>query len=511
MSDNGGTRQCVTGRAENGASEAQCGAKALQWAALTLLQWLFVDVFRSIHSVPGAGFEPARPFGQWILSPPRLPFRHPGLLDLYAYEARPTQQEPNIERTAASMTTRSEAKVEKFKPVTVEKGIRQIGPSRWEVRVYVRRNPETGKVEHVNRNTTKGIADARKIRARLTTEVDQGLHGRNSGTFGAILDDWLRDGRQGRAATTLDGYRTNIESTIRPALGAIMLDKLTAKDLDAFYADLIRDGTSPAMVMHHHRVISAALRQAEKWGSVPASVARNATPPRVPVKALTIPPPERVRDLIDAAGRSRTPEMSTIIMIAALTGMRRGEIAGLRWTDIDWQGSSLTVHRSVWQTKEGWGHKDPKTHQVRRLVLGELAMKVLASRKMRVDGAVGLAEIRLAEDAYVFSDALDGARPVMPNTLTNRFKNLCRKMEEPALEVATQEGRDLRADERWSYRFHDLRHYTATELMRSGHNARTVADRLGHSDPALTLRVYTHNTDDQAVAAAASLEAGMIA
>ena len=156
MSDNGGTRQCVTGRAENGASEAQCGAKALHWVALTLLQRLFVDVFRSIHSVPGAGFEPARPFGQWILSPPRLPFRHPGLQDLYAYEARPTQQEPSIDRTAASRTTRSEAKVEKCKPVTVEKGIRQIGPSRWEARVYVRRNPETGKVEHVNRNTTRG-------------------------------------------------------------------------------------------------------------------------------------------------------------------------------------------------------------------------------------------------------------------------------------------------------------------------------------------------------------------
>ncbi len=197
---------------------------------------------------------------------------------------------------------------------------------------------------------------------------------------------------------------------------------------------------------HHHRVISAALRQAEKWGMVPVSVARNATPPRVPVKALTIPPPERVRMLIDAAAVSRTPEMSSIIMIAALTGMRRGELAGLRWADIDWEGSSLTVHRSVWQTSKGWVTKDPKTHQVRRLVLGEVAMKVLASRKLRVDNAVALAEIDLAEDAYVFSDALDGARPVMPNTLTNRFRNLCRTMEAPAIEVAVGEGRDLRPD-----------------------------------------------------------------
>ena len=263
------------------------------------------------------------------------------------------------------------------------------------------------------------------------------------------------------------------------------------------------------MVMHHHRVISAALRQAERWGMVPASVARNATPPRVPVKPLTIPPPERVRELIQAAAQSRTPEMSTVITVAALTGMRRGELAGLRWSDIDWQGSSLTVHRSVWQTNDGWGTKDPKTHQIRRLVLGEHAMAVLAGRKKRVDDAVSLAETNLAEDAYVFSDALDGARPVMPNTLTNRFKNLCRSMEEPATKAANAEGRRLRPEEQWSYRLHDLRHYTATELFRQGHHARTVADRLGHSDPALTLRVYTHDTDDQAIAAAASLETGI--
>ena len=89
----------------------------------------------------------------------------------------------------------------------------------------------------------------------------------------------------------------------------------------------------------------------------------------------------------------------------------------------------------------------------------------------------------------------------MPNTLTNRFKNLCRSMEEPATKAAN-EGRRLRPEEHWSYRLHDLRHYTATELFRQGHHARTVADRLGHSDPALTLRVYTHDTDDLAIAAA---------
>ena len=117
-------------------------------------------------------------------------------------------------------TTTSESKSEKFKAVKVEKGIRQIGPDRWEVRVYVGRHPETGQIRDVSRSTTRGVADARKLRARLMTEVSDGDHGRNAGTFGALFDDWLRDGKQGRAVTTLDGYRTNIESTIRPSMAA---------------------------------------------------------------------------------------------------------------------------------------------------------------------------------------------------------------------------------------------------------------------------------------------------
>lgn len=393
------------------------------------------------------------------------------------------------------------AKGAKFKPVTVEQGIRQVGPDRWEVRVFAGRDPVTGRPRLVSRGTTKGIRAARTIRSQLATEVAAGGHGVSTvGTFGALLDDWLRDGKQGRAATTLEGYRKKIDSGIRPALGAKRLDKLTTKDLDTFYAGLIRDGKSEALVMAYHRIIAAALRQGEKWRIVPVSVARDATPPRVPDKPMVVPPPERVRRLIDAAAASRTPELATIITVAALTGMRRGELCGLRWSDIDWQGSALAVERSIFQTSGGvWGTKDPKSHQVRRLVLGEHAMAVLAGRRQRVDDAASLAEVDLPPDAYVFSLTVDGSRPMLPSAITLAFTRLCSRMAEANPN-----------EDPWPYRFHDLRHYTATELFRQGHHARTVADRLGHADPALTLRVYTHDTEDQAIAAAASLEAGII-
>ena len=89
------------------------------------------------------------------------------------------------------------------------------------------------------------------------------------------------------------------------------------------------------------------------------------------------------------------------------------------------------------------------------------------------------------------------------------FTQYCRRMEAPAAKAAEAAGRELKDDERWPNRFHDLRHYTATELFRAGHNPRTAADRLGHADPAMTLRVYTHDAEDQARSAGQSLETGL--
>ena len=381
----------------------------------------------------------------------------------------------------------------KFKPITVEKGIRQVGPHRWEVRVFAGRNPETGQSRLVTRGTTKGIRDARAIRAKLTTEVAEGKHGVKAGTFGALLDAWLTDGKQDRSPTTVFRYRQKIEAAIRPALGSKMLDELTSKDIDAFYAELRRNGKSPAMVMEYHRIIAAALRQAKKWKLVPASEALDASPPQVPKKAMTVPPPERVRQLIDAASTSRNPDFAIVITVAALTGLRRGELCGLQWRDIDWPGSSLTVHRAYWNNNaKERGTKDPKTHQVRKVELGPDAMEVLRFRWQRVTENATAVGVTLSDDAYIFSTSVDGTQPLLPDTVSHSFRRLCQGMEGD-----------------WPYRFHDIRHYTATELIAAGYSPRTVANRLGHSDPALTLRVYVHDTDALAKSAAASLEAGL--
>jgi integrase len=390
----------------------------------------------------------------------------------------------------------------------VEKGIRQVGPDRLEVQVFVGRDPVAQKMRFKSATTSRGIADARRLRARLITEVDQGKHGSTTGTLGSLLDEWVAAGvRLGRSPKTLAEYRKKIESTIRPELGTVRLDKVTPHTLDAFYGRLLDGGTSPATVMHHHRILAAAFHQGERWGWVDRNPATLASPPSVPRKELQVPPPERARTLIELAGASRNPETAVIVGFAALTGLRRGELCGLQWGDVDWPGAAIAVRRSIWQTAAGWGEKDPKTHQVRRLLIGEHTLGILADRART---AAELAELELGPATYVFSPDLDGARPVMPGTVTQAFSRLCRRAEQDSAKRRGVVVADLRAADRWPYRFHDLRHYTATELFSAGHHARTVADRLGHADPALTLRVYTHDTEDQARAAATSIEAGIV-
>lgn len=399
-----------------------------------------------------------------------------------------------------------------FEKVQLEKGIRLVGPDRWEVQVHIGRDPSTGKLRQISRTTRKGIADARKLRSRLVTEVARGEHGGTSGTLASLLNDWLAYiESDGRSPKTLAEYRRKVEKSIIPALGAIPLDKLSAHDLDNFYGKQRKAGLSHQTILHLHRIMSAALATAERWGWVQRNVAKLARPPAVLQKELTIPPPERVKALIEAAAASKSPEWATVITLAALTGMRRGELCGLKWSDVDWKGSALTLRRSIWQTSEGWGEKDPKSHQIRRLLLGEHTMGVLGGRWKRVHSAAELSDVTITENSYIFGTDIAGSIPILPGAVTLAFTRLCRKMEAPALKLAKEEGRDLRAEERWPYRFHDCRHYAASELFRAGHNPRTVADRLGHADPAVTLKIYTHDTEDQARAAADSLEAGLLA
>ena len=381
--------------------------------------------------------------------------------------------------------------------VRQERGIRKVGPNTYEVRVYLGVDPISGTKRTASRRIEGGIKAARQLRAEMLAQSGKKAFQAGSQTFSGLLDAWLNHIEvSGRSPSTISGYRYKIEATIRPKLGPLRLEEVTPHAIDSFYINLLKNEVSPATVNHYHRIIRAALSQGEKWGWVQSNAARLATPPRSAPQSLLPPSPEQVEIILKAAASAPNPELGTVIFLAATTGLRRGEISGLKWSDVMFETSTVSVRRSIWQSASQWGEKDPKSHQTRNLVIGEKTLGVLAGRFQRASALCSELGVSFATDFYVFSSDPEGKTPFLPDAITQAYRRLLEKISRER-------------NEQWRFRFHDLRHFTATQLIRGGHSARTVADRLGHSDVAVTLRTYTHNTSDQAVDAAAAIEQGL--
>jgi integrase len=156
-----------------------------------------------------------------------------------------------------------------------------------------------------------------------------------------------------------------------------------------------------------------------------------------------------------------------------MTGARRGELCALKWSDVDWERRTLTIARSLTITPDVTIEGTTKTKKSRTISLGAMGVEHLRAHRERCSDLARSGGIELLNDAYIFSTSLDGLVPVKPDSLTQFYVRLMAKL-----------GMD--------YRFHELRHFMATSMAASGVGIRTIAGRLGHADPALTLRTYAH-------------------
>ncbi|MGD0879952.1 MAG: site-specific integrase [Acidimicrobiales bacterium] len=361
---------------------------------------------------------------------------------------------------------------------------RKIRTGVWELRVSLGKDPATGKYRQLSR-TFHGPARAADDALRdLVDKYGDGSEDGIGATFGHLLDKWLEESeRLDLSPTTLRTYRAQVERTIRPRLGKVKLTQLTTKNLDDLYGQMKDEGRSPKTIRNHHAIISSALHQAVRWGWIRENVAEKAKPPRITLKRVKAPSVEAVRSVIEAA-EDRDPRLAPLLMLAALTGMRRGELCALRWSDVDFERGELDVSRSVVVVPGGLAEKGTKTHRFRIVALDDVGMALLLRHRANVEDWAGQAEVVLPEDAFVFSHAVDGSKPFRPDNVTGFFTRV-------------RDSLGLH-----DVRLHDLRHFTATQLIGAGVDVRTVAGRLGHSDPSVTLRVYSHALEERDRAAA---------
>jgi len=241
------------------------------------------------------------------------------------------------------------------------------------------------------------------------------------------------------------------EKVVRPEFGEIQLKALTAYDLDSLYGRLRRGARplSPASVRRVHALLSAALHQGEKWGWVERSVARQASPPPVRSQEPDTPEADEVLKVVAEADKT-DPVMAALLPTGALTGARRGELCALRWSDLDEEVATLTIGRSVFDLPGGgWGEKDTKTHQVRRVGLDEVALRVLELHRERVQDRANDVGVGVAPDGFIFSRSFTGTEPVRPDFVTKFTQRVANAI---GIKVT------LKA----------LRHFSATEMVAAG-------------------------------------------
>jgi integrase len=179
------------------------------------------------------------------------------------------------------------------------------------------------------------------------------------------------------------------------------------------------------------------------------------------------------RTLLEAADEHDL-DFGAVLRVLVATGARRGEVCGLRWSDVDSAGSTVTIRRSVASVAGGTVVKETKTHAARRIAIDSETLDALERRRERAQQLADACRLAFNPDGYVFTSEPDGSRPMHPDTITGGFQRLCHRA-----------GLD-------GVRLHDLRHLHATQLLAAGVPVRTVSGRLGHANATTTLNVYAH-------------------
>lgn len=364
------------------------------------------------------------------------------------------------------------------------------GEGVWRVRVFTGR--EAGTRRYVSRTVHGGKRVAQRELAKLVVEVERGqIIAGHPGSVSELLDRWLDDIAPLRSGYTMQEHRRSVDHDIRPAIGTLRVDKLTGSHLDHLYADLLARGLSPASVRRRHAVVHAALDRAVKWGVVAANAADRATPPGPTPTVVSAPAVEVVQQLISTAESEGNAVLATAVALAAVTGARRGELCALRWSDVDWSKRVLHVRHSLTVLRRVATVGPTKTHQRRDVSIDEALGALLAKRRSDQKALADQVGTSLVADAYVLSRSADGSEPCLPDGLSLAYSRLAKSLG--------VEGH-----------FHELRHFSATELIGQGVDVRTVAGRLGHADASVTLRVYAHALEQRDRQAAELLGAAVL-
>ena len=359
--------------------------------------------------------------------------------------------------------------------------IRRRGERSWAIVLDLGRDAEGKRVQKWH--TVQGT---KKEAERKLTEI---LHSMSTGfyvepsklTVGDFLDRWLTEYAQRQVSgKTYERYASIVKLHLKPELGNVVLSKLQPLQLEGAYTKWMKtgrkkkdlegpQGLSPRTVLQHHRVLHKALKMAVRWQLLARNPADAVEPPRFEQK--------EIRPL-DEAGTAwmlefaRGTRLYVPILFSVAVGTRRGETLALRWIDLDLEAGTVSVRRSIEQTKDCLRFKETKGKGARVLPLPSLLVEALNAHKMEQQKVAATLGREHNSGCLVFPNDEGGIW--RPDNFTSAFVTLTEKSGLKGV------------------RFHDLRHSHASQLLRQGVHPKIVQERLGHSGIAVTMDIYSH-------------------
>ena len=354
--------------------------------------------------------------------------------------------------------------------------VREREDGRWEGRIVVGHKENGDSIfRYIYAGTQKELTERLRQNICLYQGID--LTEQSKITLSEWLDRWLEQMPATLRPSTLEHYQKDMKNHVIPYLGRKMLTQITAADLRKLYDTLKKTGRvhprpgqgrglSDTTVHNIHTTLHHALRAAVEQGLIPANPADEVEPPKVVRQPMNILNEEQLDVFMETIAAN--PVWYDFFYTELTTGLRRGEICALMWTDFDERGGTLKISRTLHKEKGGrLVAGNTKTYAgTRKIVLPPSTAELLRTRKKK------------SFSPWIFHDPLRPEAPIDPNSAYLQLKKFLADAGLPNI------------------RFHDLRHTFSTHALASGVDAKTLSGILGHTKASFTLDTYTHTTGD---------------
>ena len=370
--------------------------------------------------------------------------------------------------------------------------VRERSDGRWEGRVIVGYDDNGKPIQKSVFAKTKTECNKKLKQLKDETVMVTGRlpsHAKASMKFGEWMDMWYQYyGKMGVSPTTQDSYKNYIYNHIIADIGDLQLDQLTQKHLQDYYerlklgGRLVRqnvfgEGVSDRMVRGCHAICRKALEKACAVGLIPINPAIGCKIPPKKAREMEILTREEIQRFIIQAAYDGYYEL---FLLEFATGMRRGEICGLQWNDLNFSTGELSIRRQVVSVNDGVMVKKPKTkNSVRTVIIDTALLKVLYELKEK------------SESEWIFASPVKADSPLNPQTVYRKTQQILERAECKKV------------------RFHDLRHTFATMSLENGMDIKTLSNMIGHSSVATTLDIYSHITDEMLKNASRVIDRGI--